>query len=172
MDQFKHGGRRDGPATKPKRQLDFKIMRDVKRKPRSTAGRAPEYTLECERRLSDLKRELATNVDNQIDIMQFESHYQKVINRTKYDYSTKQRMRFHRVTEPEGNYITDHAKGRYMYDQGDVMSLPIMHLNEQTIKEVYGEKKLMQQDVARLADNDELTKKLLSTPRSNFGPQA
>lgn len=173
IDPFQQGEQKEVADNKPKRQLNFKIVRDVKRKPKGRTGR-PEYTLDCERRLSHLKRELTANLDNQIDILggQFESHYQRVINRTKYDYNTKYRQRFHRVTEPEGNYKVDLAKGRYMYDQGDVMALPIMHLNEDTIKEVYGERKLAQQDYAKIADNDELTRKLLSTTSSNHGPQA
>lgn len=59
-----------------------------------------------------------------------------------------------------------------MFDQGDVMSLPIMHLNEETIKEVYGEKKLALQDYAKIADNDAFTRRLLSTTSSNYGRQA
>ena len=172
MDQFKEGGGKDGQGPKGKRQLDFKVMRDIKRKPKSKKNRV-DYTLDCERRLTNLKRELTANLDNQIDILggQFEHHYQKVINRTRYDYNTKQRMRFQRATEPEGNYKIDFTKGRYMFDQNDVMQLPIMHLNEETIKEVYGERKLAQQDFAKIAGNDELTRKLLSTTSSNIGAQ-
>ena len=48
-----------------------------------------------------------------------------------------------------------------MFDQDDVMSLPILHLDEQTIKEVYGEQKLRDQDFAKIAHSEEFTKKML-----------
>ena len=69
----------------------------------------------------------------------FEDHYQRVINTAKSDLKTKQRNKFDRLTGPKGSVNKDLAKGKYIYDQEDVMSLPILQLDEKTIKEVYGE---------------------------------
>ena len=63
----------------PKKPLGFKVVRDVKRKPKGRSMR-PEYTLDCERRLESLKSDLNNMFDNNIEQLSsnFEDHYQKL----------------------------------------------------------------------------------------------
>ena len=73
----------------------------------------------------------------------FEDHYQKVIQSTQEDLQKRRKMRFDRVTAPKAKVNKEYLKGRYIFDQTDVMQLPILHLNEQTVKEAYGKDKLV-----------------------------
>lgn len=41
------------------------------------------------------------------------------------------------------------------------MQLPILNLNENAVKEVYGKGKLMRQDISKLAQSDDFSKQLL-----------
>jgi hypothetical protein len=72
----------------------------------------------------------------------FEDHYKRVIDNTANQLITNKRAKFNRVTVPESAPNKEGKKGFYMFDQNDVMSLPILNLNEDTIKEMYGEKRL------------------------------
>ena len=46
----------------PKKALGFKVVRDVKKKPKGKSTRM-EYTLDCERRLYYLKKDFNNNFD-------------------------------------------------------------------------------------------------------------
>ena len=60
----------------------------------------------------------------------FEDHYQKVIENTQDDLLKKRKLRFERVTAPQAKTNKEYLKGRYIFDQTDVMQLPILQLNE------------------------------------------
>jgi len=70
-------------------------------------------------------------------------------------------MNFDRVTAPKAKTNKEYLKGRYIFDQTDVMQLPILELNEQAVKLAYGKDKLMKQDISKLAISDEFSNKLL-----------
>jgi len=74
----------------PKKPLGFKVVRDVKRKPKGRSMR-PEYTLDCERRLESLKSDLNNMFDNNIEQLSsnFEDHYQRIIENTQRDFAKK-----------------------------------------------------------------------------------
>lgn len=155
-ERFKSNERPKEEGKANKQQLNFKVVKDVKRKPKGKTGRA-EYTLDCERRLFLFKQELNAKLTDTIGNMggSFEDHYQRVIDKAKSELRTRKKKRFERMTEPKGSVNINLAKGRYIYDQDDVMQLPILHLDEQTIKEIYGEKKLQNQDYTKLAEKDD-----------------
>jgi len=48
------------------------------------------------------------------------------------------------------------------------MQLPILHVNEQTVKELYGKGKLMKHDISKLAQSDKFSKKLLQKQSQNI----
>ena len=56
-EQFRSDEKNKEQSNKPPKQLSFKVVKDVKRKPRGKTGR-DEYTLDCERRLFHFKHEL------------------------------------------------------------------------------------------------------------------
>ena len=60
MDNFKEGQKSNKDIQK---HLSFKVVSDVRKKPRGKTSR-PGYTLDCERRLSNLKREFKSNLDS------------------------------------------------------------------------------------------------------------
>jgi hypothetical protein len=116
------------------KKQNFKVIETKKRlsKPKHETKSKSLYTLNCEKRLDNFKKEYSDFFDAKINQMEggFEKHYKNVLNNLEKERKSRTFKVHNLETEMKQEVLNDATKGTLFYMDSDVLTSNIVDLNE------------------------------------------